>query len=51
MSTRKFESNYLKIQEKRIIEAIIASQKRAMNKFLKNRYEKWIRNYNRVKKD
>jgi len=30
MSTRKFESNYSKIQKKRIIETLIALQKGAM---------------------
>jgi len=35
MSTRKFESSYSKIQKKRRIEALIALQNGAMNKFIK----------------
>jgi len=34
MSTRTFESDYSKIQKKRRIEALIASQKGTMNKFI-----------------
>jgi len=33
MSTSKFESSYSNIQKKRRIQALIASQKWAMNKF------------------
>jgi len=35
MSTIKFESNYSKFQKKRIIEALIALCKGAMNKLIK----------------
>ena len=35
MSTRKYESGYSKLQKKRRVEALIASQKRAMDKFIK----------------
>jgi len=35
VSTKKFELDYSKIQKKRRIEALIASQKGAMNKFIK----------------
>jgi len=35
MSTRKFELGYSEIQKKRRIQALIASQKGVMNKFIK----------------
>jgi len=35
MSTRKFGSGYYKIRKKRRIDALIASQEGAMNKFIK----------------
>jgi len=43
MSTRKFELGYSKIQTKRIIKTLIASQKGAMNKYIKN-----IRKMNKI---
>ena len=35
MSTRKYESDYSKLQKKRRVEALIESQKGAMDKFIK----------------
>jgi len=35
MSTRKYESGYSKLQKKRRVEALIASQKGTMDKFIK----------------
>ena len=35
MSTRKYESGYSKLQKKKRVKALIASQKGTMDKFLK----------------
>jgi len=49
MSTRKFESGYSKIQKKRRIEALVASQQGAMNKVIKIDKKNELKNINCLK--
>jgi len=49
MSSRKFESGYSKIQKKRWIEALVASQQGAMNKVIKIDKKNELKNINCLK--
>jgi len=55
MSNRKFESNYSKIQKKRRIKALIASQEGIMNKYItidkKNELQKYLNLEESLKRD